>query len=349
MKTLKRHLILGFDAGCMTCSELAHRIEEAAGGRLEVRSLHDPQVEHWRKQALGENASWAPTLIEVRGGQVKAWTGLKMGLVLSRKLGPGATWRVMQVLGEPHIASGVDDEAHSAEMRSISRRRFLKGLAGGLAAFSLLPADRAFASVSDRSQKTAGIPRLTRLSADSVYVNRLKRSKDVKVAINSFGKPKWNQVEKVQYNRGNKAQTIFLIPFVRTGEASADTQTTYLVTSGELRQEDAVSMAMQLHSKGKRAEFAWYLPEGSFLGTAEISRNGRLIPHPNYALTQESVQPASRLSFLRCFFHCVGTNDLSVECALECLACALAIECVLCFACGGIVAYECAEHCRYAL
>ncbi|WP_273886508.1 hypothetical protein [Rubrobacter naiadicus] len=183
MKTLERHLILGFDAGCMTCSELAHSIEEAAGGRLEVRSLHDPQVEHWRKQALGENAPWAPTLIEVRGGQVKAWTGRKMGLVLSRKLGLGATWRVMQVLGEPQVAFGVDEESNSAEIHGISRKRFLKSLAGGVAALSLLPADRAFASVSDRSQKQRVALDSIRLSADSMYVDRLKLPARLRLSV----------------------------------------------------------------------------------------------------------------------------------------------------------------------
>jgi len=131
----------------------------------------------------GENASWAPTLVEVRGGQVKAWTGLKMGLILSRKLGPVTTWRVMQVLGEPQVASGVDDEAHSAEIHGISRRRFLKGLAGGVAALSLLPADRAFASVSDRSQKQRVALDSIRLSADSMYVDRLKLPARLRLSV----------------------------------------------------------------------------------------------------------------------------------------------------------------------
>ncbi len=84
-------LVLGFDAGCTTCTGLARRIEEQLGDKLEVRSLRDPQVEHWRKRVLGENAPWAPTLIEVKGARVKAWTGVRMGVVLSRRLGLAAT------------------------------------------------------------------------------------------------------------------------------------------------------------------------------------------------------------------------------------------------------------------
>ena len=37
-----RKLVLGFDAGCATCSDLAKRIEEAVGDKLEIRSLRDP-------------------------------------------------------------------------------------------------------------------------------------------------------------------------------------------------------------------------------------------------------------------------------------------------------------------
>jgi len=47
-----RGLVLGFDAGCMTCSGLAKSIEEAVGGRLEVRSLSDPTMEHWRRDVF---------------------------------------------------------------------------------------------------------------------------------------------------------------------------------------------------------------------------------------------------------------------------------------------------------
>ena len=51
-----RRLVLGFDAGCLTCSNLARQIRERVGDKLEVRSLRDPRVELWRKGALGEDA-----------------------------------------------------------------------------------------------------------------------------------------------------------------------------------------------------------------------------------------------------------------------------------------------------
>jgi hypothetical protein len=49
----RKRLVLGFDAGCLACSSLAKRIEERVGGKIEVRSLHDPQVKEWRERALG--------------------------------------------------------------------------------------------------------------------------------------------------------------------------------------------------------------------------------------------------------------------------------------------------------
>lgn len=63
----QKHLVLGFDAGCLTCSELARKVEEQVGDRLKVRNLREPQLEEWRKNALGEDATWAPTLFEIKG------------------------------------------------------------------------------------------------------------------------------------------------------------------------------------------------------------------------------------------------------------------------------------------
>ena len=72
-----RRLVLGFDARCMTCNGLARSIEEAVGAKLELRSLTDPQVEHWREQALG----MLPGLRRF----------LRSNLAAS-KPGPGAAW-----------------------------------------------------------------------------------------------------------------------------------------------------------------------------------------------------------------------------------------------------------------
>ena len=140
-----RKLVLGFDGGCMTCSALAERIRERAGGKLEVISLRNSQMEEWRRRALGADAPWAPTLIEVKGLKLRAWTGWPLGVQMSRFLGPITTWRIMQALGEVSAAPRIEESANerlsgrAAEaVVGLSRGQFLKGATGAVLAVSLL-------------------------------------------------------------------------------------------------------------------------------------------------------------------------------------------------------------------
>lgn len=134
-----RKLVLGFDGGCATCSDLAGRISESVGDKLEVRSLHHPQVEHWREMALGKDAPWAPTLFEVGSvGEVRAWTGPRMAVRLACALGPLSTWRIVQTLGEVGRLS--------TSANGMSRGQFLKGLGGGVLGVGILSASGWLAS-----------------------------------------------------------------------------------------------------------------------------------------------------------------------------------------------------------
>lgn len=134
----QNQLVLGFDAGCFTCSDLAARIEERVGEKLAVRNLHDPEVQAWRTEALGEDAKWTPTLFKIEDGKVKAWAGWRMGWALSRTLGPATTWQVMQALGDVGAAPRFDGSSIAQKLpeqagevlTGISRARFLKGLTG---------------------------------------------------------------------------------------------------------------------------------------------------------------------------------------------------------------------------
>ena len=145
-----RRLVLGFDAGCMTCSELAKRIEEAVGDKLQVRNLHDPYMEHWREQALGDDAPWTPTLVEVGSDTVRAWTGRRMGLVLASKLGLLATWHIMQVLGETRLRPTGTESTGTAN--GLSRGQFLKGISGTVLTFGLFSGS-ALPAFADTKQK----------------------------------------------------------------------------------------------------------------------------------------------------------------------------------------------------
>jgi hypothetical protein len=133
-----RRLLLGFDAGCMTCSELARRIEERVGNKIEVLSLNDPFMARWREQALGKDAPWVPTLVEVEADAIRAWTGVRMGARLSRALGPLATWRVMQVLGEANDDLELVDSVAARAASGLTRGQFLKGVGGVAVAISIL-------------------------------------------------------------------------------------------------------------------------------------------------------------------------------------------------------------------
>ncbi len=73
-----RRLVLGFDAGCMTCNALARKIEEEVGDKLEVGPLHHPQVAHWREQALGTariepSPAVRETRVRPRGRTSRGW------------------------------------------------------------------------------------------------------------------------------------------------------------------------------------------------------------------------------------------------------------------------------------
>ena len=166
-KTLEskdHRLVLGFDAGCVTCSDLAKRVEEGAGEGLEVRSLYDPQVMHWREQTLGKDAPWAPTLIEIVGeDDAKAWTSsVRMGAALARRLGPAATWRVLRVLGESRGSEDIalpkaPTSSASSVTEGISRRQLLRGgLAGALVGISTLSGAGPLASRAVAAENAAG-------------------------------------------------------------------------------------------------------------------------------------------------------------------------------------------------
>ena len=144
----ERRLVLGFDAGCMTCRRLARSIEEAVGDRLEVRDLRDPTVARWIERALGQEAQWVPTLVEVSGDRVRAWTGLRLGPALSRRLGVRNTWRVIKALGaneEPEMASAPTDHG-------FNRTQILKGLGGAALAMSVLSGTDVFVRIANATE-----------------------------------------------------------------------------------------------------------------------------------------------------------------------------------------------------
>ncbi len=155
-----RKLVLGFDSGCATCGDLAERISEKVGDRLEVRSLHHPQVEYWRQHALGINAPWAATLFEVGGArEVRAWTGPRMVVRLALALGPVPTWRLMRTLGEVGSSSAGASMALATEtdVNGVSRVQFFKSMGGAALAVSGLSSTNVFVSEAHAAQRDARV------------------------------------------------------------------------------------------------------------------------------------------------------------------------------------------------
>jgi hypothetical protein len=93
-------LVLGLEARCLAYGDLAVRIDEQVGEELDVRSLRDPELQGWHAGTVDKEAAHAPTLFEINGDRVRVWEGWKMGWVLSRLVGPAATWEILQTLKE---------------------------------------------------------------------------------------------------------------------------------------------------------------------------------------------------------------------------------------------------------
>ena len=353
MSETTRRLILGFDAGCASCSDLARRVEETVGNKLEMLSLHNPQVEQWRRQALGENAPWAPTLIEIEGTNVKAWTGLRMSAALSRRLGPVATWRLMQVLGEPDAAHGTEIPGSDREAGSISRGQFLKGLASGLAALAILPAG-AFAS-------PGGPHRLRHVPENAAVVGRLKRTQAVQEISGTFGRPNWNEVSEFTVRANGRKETTFIIPYrTSRGTRSEDSATaTYLVIEGgngsrAVSSRDVKSIVMREHrtEDGKLDSITWSFPNGQLIETTGLG-NGRMVSRTTpareaslYRERSEEQTLIAQRSRRGCFRACLG-ETVPDRAYRACLNCGQGnpFSCGICSGYFGYAGIRCAYRC----
>lgn len=119
--------ILAFDASCGQCRGLADKVKKFAEHRLEIVPLMHPEVVAWRKQALGDDAPYMPTIIRVGHDGVRAWTGAAMAIRLAARLGVCGTYGLLATLGENRRA----EERHAASSADAGagRRHFLR-LAG---------------------------------------------------------------------------------------------------------------------------------------------------------------------------------------------------------------------------
>ena len=117
---MPRYLL--FDSGCSICAELAQAVEQATHGGLEARSLRDPAMQRLLAQAR-PHWRWQPTLLEVEGERVRAFTGLALGLRLMGVLGPRRAMSLAKLVGRFSAPPA------SAEPANPGRRHFLRQLA----------------------------------------------------------------------------------------------------------------------------------------------------------------------------------------------------------------------------
>lgn len=186
-------LVLGFDADCAACSDIARRIRDELGESIEARPLADPELARWREESLGEDAPWTPTLFEVEGGRVRAWTGARLALTLAARLGPVKAWRLAKVLGgaEPSW----DGPAASETAGGLSRGDFLKGLGGVVVGLSMLGVPVGSAAALTRPSVYMGLGNLgnlpsrhplswfyTRMHVDGFWFNGLNMT-DPQLAV----------------------------------------------------------------------------------------------------------------------------------------------------------------------
>ena len=128
------HRYLLFDSGCSQCTEIARAVEQAAQGGLEARSLRDPTMQRLLAQAR-PHWRWQPTLLEVEGERVRAFTGLALGLRLATGLGLRRAGRLAKLVGRLSAPPASAKGTAGGDWR---RRRFLRyalGTLGGFATF----------------------------------------------------------------------------------------------------------------------------------------------------------------------------------------------------------------------
>lgn len=93
--------IIGFDSSCSTCAKLSQELVRLSNGRLSCGSLRSRQFQQWRRQSLGADAPWTPTLFKVEGDRVSAWVGAQLAWRLLRLLEPRSAWLALQTMIPP--------------------------------------------------------------------------------------------------------------------------------------------------------------------------------------------------------------------------------------------------------
>lgn len=180
---MRRYLLFG--GHCTHCSRIARAVREVAGGRVEARSLYDPEMRTLVEQ-VRPNGKPEPLLLEADGDNVRVRSGLAMRTRLLRVLGPGRAFRLAE-----RITRG--DAAENAN--GLGRRKVLTRVAGlAVVGGGVLAGVGVSGAANAKDRSGSGEKRQGNWVTDEATLDLLRRTNVVKAATSAYGEPLWHRV-----------------------------------------------------------------------------------------------------------------------------------------------------------
>lgn len=100
-----------FDASCALCSDLAGDVERASNHKLVTKSLYDRDALELLKRARPDY-KFEPTLLEVKGEKVRAFTGMAMRAQMVTFLNPVQLLKIARIVQKAGVPLFGDFETH---------------------------------------------------------------------------------------------------------------------------------------------------------------------------------------------------------------------------------------------
>ncbi len=106
---MQRYIL--YDSGCAQCDDLSAKLEKESGGALTAVSLYAPEAKQWLDRAR-PNWKFEPTLVQVDGERVRAYTGLSMRAHMLTFLNPLQLLKIARVVQQAGVPLFGSFEAH---------------------------------------------------------------------------------------------------------------------------------------------------------------------------------------------------------------------------------------------
>ncbi|MDQ2888788.1 MAG: hypothetical protein M3Y39_22220, partial [Chloroflexota bacterium] len=278
---MNRYLL--FDAGCHVCSSVAQIAEDVSDKWLTTRSLSDPEMQSLLAQAK-KRWCWEPTLLEVKGDSVHAFTGIALSTKMLFGIGPRKAWKMILLMNKAVEKKGV----YTPRRRFFARSgAILSGLLLGI-------------GLERQVANAASLPPIynhTHLSAADAH-KRLDRSQTFQEAILHLGQPDWNNI--YSYASSDGLEKGIVIPYAN--KAGEKNSTTFLAIDNPASETATVGVIGHLVATDKNhATLTWSTHKGEVI-TTQVFQDGK----QTIAQTaQSSVHPTFNIG---CFAGCIGAN-----------------------------------------